>query len=196
MVGRLAAALFGTSLMMTGTSAAQQAIPSGFQAPIGLYAGAALGQSIFWDTELVGGGELEYDFFALFVSGALGYRLSPSLRVEGELLYETADVDNSFVDIEIFRSTVSGYYDFAARALSGYQFRPYAGGGLGLAYVELFDDDLGLTWHVESGASVSLTDRVDLVPGIRFEYNAIDENVVDDDSVWVTQFRAGLRYSF
>lgn len=189
MIGRISAALFGATLMVTSTSMAQQA-------PTGLYAGGALGQSIFWDTDLNGGGELEYDFLALFVSGALGYRLTSNLRAEAELLYESADVDNSFVDIEIFRSTVSGYYDFSSFEFAGRPVSPYAGGGLGFAYVELFDDDFGLTWHVETGASVPVADRIEFVPGIRFEYNSIDDNGVEDDSVWVTQLRAGVRYSF
>ena len=189
MIGRVSAALLGTTLMMTSPSMAQQA-------PTGLYGGAAVGQSLFWDTDLNGGGELEYDFFALFISGALGYHLTSNLRAEAELLYETADVDNSAVDVEIFRSTVSGYYDFSPINVAGYAASPYAGLGVGFAFVELFDDDVGLTWHAETGASVPITDRVAFVPGIRFEYNSIDENGVEDDSIWVTQLRAGVRYSF
>lgn len=189
MINRISTAVLATGLLLSGAATAQQA-------KTGAYAGAAVGQSIFWDTDLNSGGELEYEFFSLFISGALGYRITPNLRAEAELLYESADIENRGFDIEVFRSTVSGYFDFAPFALAGFDMSPYAGGGLGFAHVDLFDDDFELTWHAEGGASIPVGNNLEFVPGIRFEYISIDQNNIDDDSIWVTQLRAGVRYSF
>lgn len=189
MISRISAAVFGATLLFSGTSMAQQA-------STGPYVGGAVGQSIFWDTERNVGGDLEYDFFSLFISGLAGYRVSPNLRAEAELLYESAESDNSFFDIEVFRGTVSGYFDFNPIAMGSYALSPYVGGGLGFANIELVDDDFEFTWHAEGGVSLPIGNNLDIVPGIRFEYITIDQNNIDDDSVWVTQLRAGVRYSF
>jgi hypothetical protein len=189
MSSRISAAVAGASLLLTGTAMAQQA-------SVGPYVSGAIGQSIFWDTDLAGGGEFDYDYLALFLSGALGYRLSPNLRAEAELLYESADIENANTDVEVLRTTISGYFDFNPILLAGRSMAPYAGGGLGFANVEFFDDELELTWHAEAGASIPIADRIEFVPGIRFEYISVDENFIDDESIWVTQLRAGFRYSF
>ncbi len=189
MISRILATVFGAVLLSSGTSMAQQA-------STGLYAGAAVGHSTFWDTELEGGGDLEYDLLSFFLSGALGYRVSPNLRAEAELLYESADIDNSIFDLEVFRATVSGYFDFNAINMGGAALSPYIGAGFGFANIEIIDDETELTWHAEGGVSVPIANNLDFVPGFRFEYIFLDENGIDDDSLWVTQLRAGVRYSF
>jgi opacity protein-like surface antigen len=190
MISRISAAAVSATLLFSSASMAQQA-------STGPYASIAAGQSIFWDTERNIGSDIEYEFFSLFLSGALGYRITPNLRAEAELLYESADTDNfGSLDIEIFRGTVSGYFDFNSLNMGGYPISPYVGGGLGFASVELVDDEIGLTWHIEGGVSVPIANNLEIVPGLRFEYNAIDDNFVEDDSIWVTQVRVGVRYSF
>lgn len=189
MISRISAAVFGATLLFSGASMAQQA-------STGPYIGGAVGQSIFWDTELNNGGDLEYDFLAFFLSGALGYRVSPNLRAEAELLYESAEIDNSFLDIEVIRATVSGYFDMNPISMAGRAITPYVGGGLGFANIDIIDDDTELTWHAEGGVAIPVAKNLEFVPGIRFEYIFIDDNGIDDDSIWVTQLRAGVRYSF
>lgn len=189
MKNKISAIALGAFLLFSGNSMAQQA-------STGAYAGAAVGQSIFWDTDQNIGGDLEYEFFSLFLSGALGYRITPNLRAEAELLYESADIENSSSDIEVFRTTVSGYFDFNSFAVAGFDLSPYVGGGVGFAHVDLVDDDFELTWHAEGGASIPVGNNLEFVPGIRFEYISIDQNNIQDDSIWVTQLRAGVRYSF
>ncbi len=108
----------------------------------------------------------------------------------------SADIDNFFNDIEVIRGTISGFYDFSPMSMGGYALSPYAGGGFGFANVEINDDENELTWHAEAGVSVPIVDNLEFVPGVRFEYIFIDENGIDDDSIWITQLRAGVRYSF
>jgi opacity protein-like surface antigen len=165
------------------------------EVPGKLYVGGAIGQSTFWDVELDGGGDLEFDLLAFFLSGLVGYRLSPNFRTEAEWLFESADIDDSTAEIEVIRGTISGYYDLAPTRLAGFSnVRPYVGGGAGLANVEIVDDENELTWHAEAGLSVPVFDRVEFVPGIRFEYTFLDDGAEDD--LWITQLRAGLRYNF
>ena len=189
MISRILKIALGTTVLFSSAAAAQQS-------STGPYVAGATGFSYFWETELNNGVDLEYDFPALFLSAAGGFRLNPNLRAEAELLFESADIDNSSGDIDVWRATVSGYYDFASIAMFNREVTPYAGGGAGFAFVDLFDDEIELTWHIEGGATVPITDQIDLVPGLRFEYIGLDEGGVEDDSIWVTQLRAGVRYSF
>ena len=88
MISRISAAVVGATLLFSAPSMAQQA-------STGFYVAGAVGQSTIWDTELNGGGDLEYDFLSFFFAGAGGYRVSPNLRAELEWLYESADIDDS-----------------------------------------------------------------------------------------------------
>ena len=162
-----------------------------------LYITGAVGQSTFWDVETDGGGDVEFDLLAFFISGALGYRVSPNVRAEAEWLFEAADIDDSSEEAEVIRGTISGYYDFAATSLLGFSnLTPYAGGGAGVANVEVgSDDENEFTFHAEAGLSMPISDNLAFVPGVRLEYIFLDDDDFDDD-LWITQLRAGLRYSF
>lgn len=162
-----------------------------------LYIQGAVGQSTFWDIDLDGGGDVEFDLLAFFISGAVGYYVNPNLRAEAEWLFESADIDDSNAEAEVIRGTVSAYYDLTPTNLMGFSnLTPYVGGGAGVANVEIgSDDDNELTFHAEAGLSVPFSDRIDFVPGIRFEYIFLDDDEADSD-LWITQLRAGLRYSF
>lgn len=161
------------------------------------YVTGALGQSTFWDVETDGGGDVEFDLVAFFISGALGYRVSPNLRAEAEWLFEAADIDDSSEEAEVIRGTIGAYYDMAPTSLMGLSnLTPYVGGGAGFANVEAGNDDENeLTFHAEAGLSMPISDKLDFVPGVRFEYIFLDDDDFDDD-LWITQLRAGLRYSF
>lgn len=165
--------------------------------PSPFYVAGAVGQSTFWDVEADGGGDVEFDLLAFFISGAVGYRFNPNLRTEAEWLFESADIDDSSNELEVIRVTASGYYDLAQTNLMGLSgIVPYAGGGAGIAFLEDdFDDSNELTFHVEAGLSMPILDRVDFVPGIRFEYTFLDDDDFDDN-LWITQLRAGVRYNF
>ncbi|MDH3658851.1 MAG: porin family protein [Alphaproteobacteria bacterium] len=191
MFRKLSIALFGVLIWPVSTMAQDtQSRTSPF------YIAGAVGQSTFWDVELDGGGDLEFDLLAFFISGAVGYRVSPNLRAEAEWLFESADIDDSSAEIEVIRGTISGYYDLAQTSMMGFSnITPYVGGGAGLANVEVVDDENELTFHAEAGLSMPITSNIDFVPGVRFEYIFLDDDDADDD-LWITQLRAGIRYSF
>ena len=55
------------------------------------------------------------------------------------------------------------------------------------------DDDTEITLHGEVGVSAPIAGNLELVPGIRISYTTLDGG---GDDLWVTQLRAGIRYSF
>lgn len=186
MIRRLSAVLLGTTLMASHGMAQDlsQSVPQGF------YAGGAIGHSTFWDVN-----DVEFDFLGFMFSGIVGYRLTPNLRTEGELLYEFADFENSSSDIGVLRFLGSAYYDFNAFNVMGLSgVRPYAGAGGGLANVDAGgNDEIEFTVHGDLGLSAPIGNQLDLVPGVRLSYTTLDGG---GDDLWVTQLRVGLRYSF
>ena len=123
----------------------------------GLYISAAAGQATFWDVDVEGGGEIEFDILGFFLSGQMGFHLQPNFRLEAELSFESTDVKNSNIDAEVTRGTLSGYYEFQERKFFGFSdVRPYAGAGAGIANVEIGAiDENEITWHAEGGMSIS-----------------------------------------
>lgn len=184
MMRRFSAAILG-AVLLSSPVMAQQRLPQS-----GLYIGGSLGQSTFWDVDNV-----EFDLLGIMFSGIAGYRFSPGFRAEAELLYESADIDNSNADVEVTRFLASAYFDlngFDMLGLSG--IRPYGGIGGGLANVDIgVDDDTEITLHGEVGVSAPIAGNLELVPGIRISYTTLDGG---GDDLWVTQLRAGIRYSF
>ena len=193
MLRKLSIALLGT-VFLPAAAMAQNALNVNTG---NIYVQGAVGQSTFWDVEVEDSDDAEFDFLAFFISGAVGYRLSPNFRAEGEWLYESADIDDSSEELEVIRVTASGYYDLAPTSLVGFSnIRPYVGGGGGVALLELgSDDENELTFHAEAGLSVPIFERIEFVPGIRFEYTFLSDDE-DESDLWITQLRAGLRYNF
>ncbi len=173
------------AIAMTGPVAAQ-----GFSTPQNLYGGVSGGTATFFDQN-----NLEYDYFGFVIAGQIGFRMTPELRVEGEIAYEsaTAEIDGTNIDVDVtaLRPSVSAYYDFNTISLGG--MTPYAGGGLGFSFLEAdvdgggSDDDTELSAHVEGGASMNLSNGLDLVPAARWE-------LTDDASNF--QLRVGARFWF
>lgn len=162
------------------------------QAPLQqYYGGVSVGTATYFDQN-----NLEYDYLGFVIAGQIGYRLSPDLRVEGELAYEStsAEIDGTNIDVDVtaLRGSASAYYDFNTISLGG--LTPYAGGGLGFSSVEFdFDsifgdnDDTEISAHVEGGGSMKLGSNLDLVPAARWE-------LTDDASNF--QLRVGARFWF
>ncbi len=156
------------------------------------YAGLSAGTATFFDQ-----GGFEYDYFGYVVAGQVGYRMSPSLRVEAELSYAASSADDNIlgvnvdVDTTVIRPSVSAYYDFVGVSLGG--LTPFAGAGLGIAFAEV-DADIGgsvedeeLSAHLDGGANLALGSGLDLVPMARWE-------LTDDLSNF--QLRLGARFGF
>ncbi|MGI9486761.1 MAG: outer membrane beta-barrel protein [Geminicoccaceae bacterium] len=164
---------------------------------VGLYVGGMASLAYFADVESSFGGEFGFDP-AIGLSALVGYHLRPRFRVEADLSYEIADVDVRAEDAKVARVTASGYYEFLETDIFRIEeLRPYIGGGVGFANVELDNEDTNeLTWHIEGGVSVDLSDNWDFVPGLRFAHVFLDDENGFDSDLWITQFRAGLRYYF
>ena len=161
----------------------------------GLFGGAQ-----FYEDNEIGNNDLEFDpGFA--VGGQLGY-IFGSVRAEAEIEYNEAEVDefgnaNFDATLSAIRGTGSLYFDFIGFGQSN--ILPYAGGGFGLASLELDgddgldDDEIGLTAHGEIGVSFAASANFDVVFAYRFEWYDSDLEGVDDDFI-AHQVRAGIRF--
>ena len=168
----------------TGSALAQSSAPGQ------VYAGGSIGTATYFDNDGV-----EFDYFGFVIAGQAGYRLTPNIRAEGELAYESTsgetDIGNVDVDVSVLRASVGAYYDFNAITFGG--LTPYAGGGVGLTSTEVdfdgggSDDDIELTAHVEAGGTLKLGTNLDLVPAARLE-------TIDDTTN--LQLRVGARFWF
>jgi opacity protein-like surface antigen len=109
------------------------------------------------------------------------------------------DVDGDF---DIYRGTVSLYYDFDNVS----RFTPYFGGGLGAAYIDVEDttfannltvegeSDTYFTAHGEAGLAIAATDQIAIVPAYRFIWLDDGEDGFDDDTAHL--LKMGLRFRF
>ncbi|MGI9490236.1 MAG: outer membrane protein [Geminicoccaceae bacterium] len=163
-----------------------------------IYWGVFGGAQFYTENE-IGNADLEFDpGFA--VGGQLGY-IFGSVRAEAEIEYNEADVDefgnnNNDASLSAIRGTGSLYFDFIGFGQSN--ILPYAGGGFGIASLELDgddlnDDEIGLTAHGEIGVSFATATNLDVVVAYRFEWYDSDIENVDDD-ITAHQVRAGIRF--
>jgi hypothetical protein len=147
------------------------------------YVGAAAGLAYFSEIE-----GAEYDLGGM-IAGLAGLEFRPNRRLELELAYESAEFENSADATSLLRTGVSLYADLD-RPLRR-DWVPYVGGGGGIALIDVGNDEdnTELTGHIEAGLTVPLGGNLELVPGLRLEYIALED--IDDQII--TQFRAGLR---
>lgn len=172
----------------TATTALATMVTAGtaFAQSSDLYVGLSGGTATYFDQN-----NLEYDYFGYVVAGQMGMRLSPELRVEGELAYEStsAEIDNTNIDVDVsvLRPSVSAYYDLTAMSLGG--MTPFAGAGLGISFLDVDGggDDEELSAHLDGGLNMALGSGLDLVPLARWE-------LTDDASNF--QLRVGARVGF
>lgn len=155
------------------------------------------------------------------IGGAVGYRFNDA-RVEFEVDYNrngvssitVNDVEGTGVDgsLETLKFFVNGYYDIP----TGSRFRPYVGGGVGLAIfsandveaavpvlggVSVDDSSTGFAFQAKAGVNYDISEtaiaflgyRLYGLPGQSFE--AFDTDL-DADSVFVHSLQLGLRYEF
>jgi len=160
----------------------------------------------------VGGAEVEidYDFPGYIVGGQVGYALDTNIRVEAEVAYGASDGDVSLevggveivdanYDLSILTATGGVYFDFWPLG----SFVPYAGAGLGYAFVtnevnDIEDSQHALTVFGEGGLPFVITPELSLIPAVRFSWVGTDEDVDElfADNLFGTQVRLGLRYNF
>jgi opacity protein-like surface antigen len=141
------------------------------------------------------------------IQTALGYKFGNGLRSELELAINdtgfknasvgTTTVDIGGADVDQLSLHAAGYYDFAVGG-----FAPYVGAGLGLTRTDLDAATIGTTtvpgdratdfsMFGEAGVSIPVTDRLAVVPGVRYSW--VDTN---GENVTAWTFKTALRYSF
>ena len=213
---------FAVSSLLAAAACLYGAAPASAQGNTGFYVEGNLGYA-FPDTidASAGGidGEVELDDAFVF-GGALGYRW-PWVRLELNGSYRKFDTD----EVEAQGLSVSGNGDATAVVGLfnvyldpdlGVPVRPYLGGGVGGAYVELdtgddaplsVDDEAGaVAWNLAAGLSYDVMEHVTLSAGYRYlrlegtDFSAsiagVDTGDVDVDDVTSHEILIGLRYTF
>ena len=151
---------------------------------------------------------------------ALGYRLMPSFRMEGELMYQANNRDtqqltysyccdnagqpntitqNHALTGERKRSAflINGYYDFKNKTA----FTPYIGAGLGVYHLEINQrkNDMDFAWQAGAGLNYQLNNRVSVDVKYRYFGGADAELGTYSPllySVGDHQLMAGIRIGF
>lgn len=162
----------------------------------GIYLGAALGAQFFDSDD-----EVDLNDAGGSIDAQLGYRINDNLRIETELGLSVVGIDDSDDVLGVSRLTAGLYYDFQS---SDNVIVPYIGGGLGIAGVNVIDDDdedpgddaeTEFTFHADAGVSVNLNPYVALVPSYRYTWTD-NSNDVTGDNINSHAVRLGLRVSF
>jgi OmpA-OmpF porin, OOP family len=155
--------------------------------------------------------ELDDGFLA---NAAAGYRFGFGLRLELEGGYGQTEIDEASVggvtlgagggEINMWTGAVNAFYDVE----TGTIFRPYLGGGVGVAYREADSVTVGgatvslgetanLLWQLEAGLGIALGDHFSIVPSYRYmNIDGEEEDGVEIDEQSFHVFRIGLRLGF
>jgi opacity protein-like surface antigen len=159
---------------------------------------------------------------AIPFGAAIGYRLSPNTRIEGEFAYRKFDypstdpiLGNGSGDETAMTAMLNGYYDFANSS----RFTPYLGAGIGatrtavdmryddgVSVLTADDDTIYLGYNLMAGVSAAVSDNIDLTLGYRWLSNLTDGEITYVDSVAGSstvegateahEVLAGVRYNF
>jgi OmpA-OmpF porin, OOP family len=147
------------------------------------------------------------------LTGALGWSFGNGLRTEveggyGRSSFDSVDIGGTKVgvngDIDLWSAYMAAYYDFNILGM-----KPYLGAGAGIVHFDAGNvsaaangttftgsggNGTNFSAFGEAGLSFPLTDRLDLVPAVRYVWIDDGDSGFDDDTAWV--FKAGLRYRF
>jgi opacity protein-like surface antigen len=138
-------------------------------------------------------------------AGALGYRIHPNIRVEGEVSYRKNDYSDTIGgitasgDTKVATALINGWYDFTNSS----KFTPYVGGGVGFSRgwatlnalgVTVKEKDSAFTYQLGGGVAYALNDRLDLTTDYRYLDTANFSDIGDDYRAH--EIRVGMRYSF
>jgi len=213
--------VLATALLLASTAFAQQRTASDdwigqTQSPLnGWYGQVSAGYLQLRDNDGNLGGtsiKSEYDN-GWTVTGAVGYGFRNGFRTEIEGGYARSSYDsvtvggskiNTSADIDLWSLYAAGYYDFWLIGV-----RPYLGAGAGLVHAQIDTfaatsggttfrgpggDSTDFSMFGEFGLTFPLSERLELVPAVRYVWIDNSGGGQDDDTAWV--FKAGLRYRF
>ncbi len=159
-----------------------------------------------------GNGEIDLDN-GMTYAGALGLRITPQLRLEAEINYQSSDAKNMALNtgaegrtgggVKTWLYMLNAYYDFN---MDWKKVTPFVSGGLGLAVVdgEVRDAPAGLpdasettydiAWSLGGGLRYKMKPNMSLMGAYR--YIGSTEIGIDDYSLDYSshEFRLGLTY--
>ncbi len=184
----------------------------------GLYVSGNIGFAMLSDSDLTDSTlpgatiTLEYDT-GFTLGGALGYDFN-RFRVEGEISYQTNDVDkigamgvsfDASGDVSSLAFLINGYFDF----VNDTGFIPYLSAGLGYAKVEFNDlkvpalsslsagdDDSVFAYQVGLGVGYAVTEKVTI--DVKYRYFATEDPEFDTTEAEIAShnFLFGVRFNF
>lgn len=163
-----------------------------------LFAGAQAHAETYLRGELAGGFSDEYDTSvpggnlenSWRAGAALGAKLSPHVRLEGELAYSKADLEGGG-DSKATLGLGNVYYDFG----DGTKITPFVGAGLGWGKFDTSaGDDNGWAYQLTAGLSKNVSDR--MTAEVAYHYTAApDLDIGPGSADYKSSFvGAGLRW--
>ena len=176
----------------------------------GPYFSGNIGAAFLTDSDISGGGEdgeLSFDT-GFAVAGAIGTSID-SFRVEGEVSYQSNDIDEVSIDglgsvdidgdVTALSLLLNGYYDFSNDSA----FTPYLTAGIGYSNVEVDFDDLGgsendsvFAYQLGAGVGYAVTDNVTI--DAKYRYFATEDPDFDgvDAEMASHNIYLGIRVNF
>lgn len=182
----------------------------------GMYVGGILGYATPEDSDVTDSTlpgitiSIEADSGFSF-GGVLGYDMGNNVRIEGEIAYQSNDLDTASAlgvsfpvtgDSSVLTFGVNGYYDFVNQS----NFTPFITAGLGLAYVEvddmnvpgsglpsLSDDDTVFAYQLGAGVGYEINPKVTV--DLRYRYQGLSDPDIDTSTVEMAShnFYLGIR---
>ena len=187
-----------------------------YSAP-GFYVGGTLGLASANDSDVSApgySGSFEADLGAS-LSGIVGYSFENNLRIEGELVSQANELDQSSEygrkytlsgDVSSVALMANAYYDFNNKS----RFTPFIGAGIGLATVSLNDlhyvgyshdydiddSDTVFAYQFSAGVGFEITERITL--DLKYRYFATNDADIDNGTIEYSSnnFYTGIRFSF
>ncbi len=185
----------------------------------GLYLSTNVGATFLSDSTVtdptVPGVSLDFEHDTGFNVGlGLGYGFTNNFRLEGELSYQSNDLDqSSFLGVNVplegeinaLALMLNGYYDIKTSTA----FTPFIMAGIGYAKVEIDDfnvpgsgissvseDDTVFAWQVGAGVGYAITEKTSLDLMYRYFATADPEYDTTESEFESHNVMLGLRFSF
>ncbi len=126
------------------------------------------------------------------VDGALGYRFNKNVRAEAEIGFQKSSITSlSFAgttvtidggDTDVLSGMVNGYVDFTTDSI----VTPYIMGGLGVASVDIDDDDSDTVGAAQIGAGLNFKIDKNVSLGLSYRFFVTQDLSFTDETTGIT----------